>query len=115
MPKKNDVTTNTSQSLDYDEGDGETNNNDDDISDEDYEFEKMSHIRRQSPSLSQILIVYQLVGKREFILSRNGTKKFYNKVRQYQELSQLEKQDDINFGSRMEKSAEIICKLAAIS
>ncbi|CAF3230326.1 unnamed protein product [Rotaria sp. Silwood2] len=92
MPKKNDVTANTSQSLDYDEGDDETNDNDDNISEEDYEFEKMSHIRRWSPSLSQILI-----------------------VRQYQELSQLEKKDDINFGSRMGKSAEIICKLAAIS
>ncbi|CAF4822880.1 unnamed protein product [Rotaria sp. Silwood1] len=115
MPKKNDVTINTSESLDYDEDDDETNDNDDDISDEDYEFEKTSHTRRQSPSLSQILIVCQLVGKRQFILSRNGTKKFYNKVRQYQELSQLEKQNDVNFGSRMGKSAEIICKLAAIS
>ncbi|CAF5210098.1 unnamed protein product, partial [Rotaria magnacalcarata] len=36
-------------------------------------------------------------------------------VRQYQELSQIEKSDDVNYGSRMGKSAEILCKLAAIS
>lgn len=42
-------------------------------------------------------------------------KKFYNKVRQYQELSQVEKQEVVNFGSRMGKSAEILCELAAIS
>lgn len=66
------------------------------------------------PSITQLLIVAKLIGKREFILSRRGTKKFLNKVRQYQELSQLNKSNDVNYGSRFGKAAEILCKLAAI-
>ncbi|CAF1208637.1 unnamed protein product [Rotaria sordida] len=72
-------------------------------------------MKENLPSLAQILIVARLIGKREFVLSRNGTKKFYNKIRQYQELSQLEKSDDVNYGSRIGKSAEILCKLAGTS
>ncbi|CAF4275616.1 unnamed protein product [Rotaria magnacalcarata] len=114
MPKRKESTANIPESLDYDDVDDENNDLDDDISDDDYEMEKRNNTNKNLPSLSQILIVSQLLGKREFILSRNGTKKFYSKVRQYQELSQLEKQDDVNYGSRMGKSAEILCKLAAI-
>ncbi|CAF2088574.1 unnamed protein product [Rotaria magnacalcarata] len=115
MPKRKESTANIPESLDYDDVDDENNDLDDDISDDDYEMEKRNNTNKNLPSLSQILIVSQLLGKREFILSRNGTKKFYSKVRQYQELSQLEKQDDVNYGSRMGKSAEILCKLAAIA
>ncbi|CAF1086183.1 unnamed protein product, partial [Rotaria sordida] len=80
--------------------------------DDDYETEQNSN--HNLPTLSQILIICRLIGKRKFILSRNGTKKFYNKIRQYQELSQIEKPNDVNYGSRMGKSAEILCKLVAV-
>ncbi|CAF4053549.1 unnamed protein product [Rotaria magnacalcarata] len=116
MPRKKDLTINLPQSLDYDDAEDDNNDIEDDMSDDEYELEKqLNNIKRNLPSLSQILIVCHLLGKREFVLSRNGTKKFYNKVRQYQELSQIEKSDDVNYGSRMGKSAEILCKLAAIS
>ncbi|CAF1677681.1 unnamed protein product [Rotaria magnacalcarata] len=136
MPTKKDLTINLPQSLDYDDAEDDNNDIEDDMSDDEYELEKqlnnikrnlpslddeyelekqLNNIKRNLPSLSQILIVCHLLGKREFVLSRNATKKFYNKVRQYQELSQIEKSDDVNYGSRMGKSAEILCKLAAIS
>lgn len=115
MPKKNGVIINNSELLDYDDGEDDANDRDNDISDDDCDCQESNQIQKRYPSLSQILMVCQLIGKRKFVLSRNGTKRFYNKVRQYQELSQIEKHDDINFGSRMGKSAEIICKLAAIS
>jgi hypothetical protein len=114
MPKKNKTVVNLSQSLDYDEVD-DNDDVEEDISDNEYETEKSTKINQNLPSLSQILIVSRLIGKREFILSQNGTKKFYNKVRQYQELSQIDKIDDVNYGSRMAKAAEILCKLAGIS
>jgi hypothetical protein len=114
MPKKNKTVVNLSQSLDYDEID-DNDDVEEDISDNEYETEKSTKINQNLPSLSQILIVSRLIGKREFILSQNGTKKFYNKVRQYQELSQIDKIDDVNYGSRMAKAAEILCKLAGIS
>jgi len=71
-------------------------------------------MKKNVPSLTQILIVCRLLGKRELVLTRNGTKKFYNKVRQFQELSEVDKPNDVNYGARMGKSAEILCKLAAI-
>ena len=113
--KKNKSVVNLSQSLDYDDVDDNDNDVEEDISDNEYETEKSNKINQNLPSLSQILIVSCLIGKREFILSRNGTKKIYNKVRQYQELSQIDKIDDVNYGSRMAKAAEILCKLAGIS
>ena len=113
--KKNKSVVNLSQSLDYDDVDDNDNDVEEDISDNEYETETSNKINQNLPSLSQILIVSRLIGKREFILSRNGTKKIYNKVRQYQELSQIDKIDDVNYGSRMAKAAEILCKLAGIS
>ncbi|CAF3932869.1 unnamed protein product [Rotaria sp. Silwood1] len=115
MPNKKDSTLNTPQSLDYNDIDDEDNDNEEDLSDEEYESERLNSIKENLPSLTQILIVARLIGKREFVLSRNGTKKFYNKIHQYQELSQREKSDDVNYGSRLGKSAEILCKLAGIS
>jgi hypothetical protein len=116
MPKKNEVNLNLSQSIEYEEvDDGDDDDQyDDDISDDDYETEQKVNSNHNLPTLCQILIICRLIGKRNFILSRNGTKKFYNKVRQYQELSQIEKPNDVNYGSRMGKSAEILCKLVAI-
>ncbi|CAF4451165.1 unnamed protein product, partial [Rotaria sp. Silwood2] len=115
MPKRTEGSVNFSQSIDYDDSDSDGNENEDNISDNDYEVEKSNKIHENLPSLSQILIVARLLGKREFILCRNGTKKFFNKVRQYRELSQFDKSNDVNFGSRMGKAAEILCKLAAIA
>ncbi|CAF1686737.1 unnamed protein product, partial [Adineta ricciae] len=119
MRKKNEIHFNSSQTIEYDELDddnanGNDQNDDDDISDDDYQTEQKETSNQNLPSLCQILIVVRLFEKRKFVLSRNGTKKFYNKVRQYQELSQMEKPDDVNYGSRMGKSAEILCKLVAI-
>lgn len=117
MPKKNEINLNLSQSIEYDDvdehqiGDDEY---DDDISDTDYETEQEENLIHNLPTLCQILIISRVIGKRIFVLSRNGTKKFYNKIRQYQELSQIEKPNDIIYGSRMGKSAEISCKLVAI-
>ncbi len=115
MPKEKETNINVSQSIEYDETDEDRDDFDEDISDDDYETEQSNNIHQNLPSLSQILIVARLIGKRELILSRDGTKKIYNKVRQYQELSQINKPDDVNYGSRMGKAAEILCKLAAIS
>jgi len=106
---------NSEQILDYDDGEDDNNDLEEDMSDNEYDSEKSKKINQNFPSLTQILIVSRLIGDRQFILSRNGTKKFYNKVRQYQELSQIDKVDDVNYGSRMAKAAEILCKLAAIS
>ncbi|CAF1253382.1 unnamed protein product [Adineta ricciae] len=120
MPKKNEIHFNSSQTIEYDELDDDNangndqNDDDDDISDDDYQTEQKETSNQNLPSLCQILIVVRLFEKRKFVLSRNGTKKFYNKVRQYQELSQMEKPDDVNYGSRMGKSAEILRKLVAI-
>ncbi|CAF1472691.1 unnamed protein product, partial [Rotaria sp. Silwood1] len=113
--RRKDSTLNTPQSLDYNDIDDEDNDNEEDLSDVEYESERLNSIKENLPSLTQILIVARLIGKREFVLSRNGTKKFYNKIHQYQELSQREKSDDVNYGSRLGESAEILCKLAGIS
>lgn len=115
MPKKNESKLNNSNTLEYDDVNDDNNDEDEDISDNEYNNEKTNKIDPHLPSLTQILIVSRLIGKRIFHLSRTGTKKFHNKVRQYQELSQTEKSNDINYGSRMGKSAEILCKFAAIT
>ncbi|CAF3129238.1 unnamed protein product [Rotaria sp. Silwood2] len=115
MPKKNDSKLNYSHTLEYDDVNDDNNDEDEDISDNEYNNESTNRLDQHLPSLIQILIVSRLIGKRIFHLSRTGTKKFYNKVRQYQELSQIDKPDDINYGSRMCKSAEILCKFAAIA
>lgn len=116
MPKQTNSTTNLPQSLDYDNSEDDDNDIDSDISDDEYETENnFNQFQTNSISLTQILIIARLLGKREFVLSRNGTKKFYNKVRQYQEQSKLEKPNDVNYGSRMGKAAEILCKLTAIT
>ncbi|CAF3345808.1 unnamed protein product, partial [Rotaria socialis] len=115
MPKTNHSTLNYSHTLEYDDANDDNNDEDEDISDNEYNNESTNRIDQHLPSLTQIFIVSRLIGKRIFHLSRTGTKKFYNKIRQYQELSQIDKPDDINYGSRMGKSAEILCKFAAIA
>ncbi|CAF4331108.1 unnamed protein product, partial [Adineta steineri] len=97
MPKKKEAKLNYSQTLEYDDANDDNNDEDEDISDDEYNNEKMNKIDQHLPSLTQILIVSYLIGKRIFHLSRTGTKKFYNKVRQYQELSDIDKPNDINF------------------
>ncbi|KAF9760595.1 hypothetical protein NGRA_3095 [Nosema granulosis] len=113
MPKKEHSNMNFAQSLDYDQDDD--TDQEDNLSEEDLHVEKFATIDQNLPCISQILIVSRLLGKRQFCLSRNGTKKFLNKVRQFQELSQVGKADDLNYGSRMGKAAEILCKLSALS
>lgn len=118
IPRTEHLKVNYSNQLEYDDETNDTNkdeDDDDDISDNEFSKEKNNKIDERLPSLTQILIVSRLIGKRSFHLSRIGTKKFHNKVRQYQELSQMEKSNDINYGSRMGKAAEILCKLAAIA
>jgi len=115
MPKNAKLVMNFSQSIEYDEDDEGEDDPDEDISDDDYQIEQTIDFNRNLASLSQIVIVCRLLGKREFVLGRRGTKTFYNKVRQYQELSQIDKPGDINYASRMGKGAEILCKLAALS
>ncbi|CAF1503437.1 unnamed protein product, partial [Adineta steineri] len=107
--------SNYSQTLEYDDANDDNNDEDEDISDDEYNNEILNKIDQHLPSLTQILIVSYLIGKRMFHLSRTGTKTFYTKVRQYQELSEIDKPNDISFGSRMGKSAEILCKFAAIA
>ena len=114
MPKKSESTIPQPQSLDYDDDLDQNDNIEDDISDDEYNTENLNNIKQNQPSLTQILIVCRLLGKREFILSRIGTKKFHDKVRQFQELSEQDNSNDVNYGARMGKSAEILCKLSAI-
>jgi hypothetical protein len=115
MPKKDESTLNFSQTIEYDDVNDENNGDEEDISDNEFNTEKNNKIDQRLPSLTQIFIVARLIGNRVFHLSRIGTKKYHDKVRQYQELSHVEKPNDINYGSRMGKGAEILCKLAAIS
>lgn len=114
LPKKIETTINISHSIEY-ESEEDTNEDEENISDSEYEIETSNEIDHNLPSISQVLIVAKLIGKREFVLSRNGTKKFLNKVKQYQELSHVNKSNDVNYGSRIGKAAEILCKFAAIS
>ena len=112
LPHKGQLSIKSSQSIEYDDVDDDVNADEESISDSDYEAEKSNTFEQNVASISQILIVARLLGKREFILCRNGTKKFLNKVRQYQELSQIHKANDVNYGARMGKAAEILCKIA---
>lgn len=114
MPKKIEGSLNFSQSIGYDDSDDDIDDDEDYSNDNDSELELPKTIRQSLPTLTQILMVARLLGKHEYTLSRTGTKKFFNKVRQYQELSQIDKPNDVNYGSRMGKAAEILCKLAAI-
>lgn len=111
-----DSNTNKSQSLDYHNDNNDDNDDsEEDISDDECQTRTANNINRSLPSLTQILIVCHLLGERTFILSRHGTKKFHNKIRQYHELAQHDDTDDINYASRIGKAAEILSKLAAIS
>ena len=115
MPKKKESTMVQPQTLEYDNNENDAYDIENDISDDEYEMENVNSMKQNQPSFTQILIVCRLLGTREFILSRNGNKKFYQKVRQYQELSEYENTTDVNYGARMGKSAEILCKLAGIT
>ncbi|CAF4568674.1 unnamed protein product [Rotaria sp. Silwood2] len=106
--------TNISQSTNYSDSDDDNNGSENDISDSDYEDETSNKIYEHLPSVSQISMVARLIGKREYVLCRNGTKKFFKKLCQYQELAQIDKANDVNYGSRMGQAAEILCKLAGI-
>jgi hypothetical protein len=116
MPKSADKTNNTSYIVEYDDMNTENDDDEDDedISDNEYNHETNNKINPTLPSLTQIFIVSYLMGKRTFVLSRTGTKKFHNKIRQFQELSHIDKPQDINYGSRMGKSAEILSKLSGL-
>jgi hypothetical protein len=116
MPKRDETTPNMSYTVEYDDMNNENENDDDDedISDNEFNDETNNQINPTLPSLTQIFIVSYLIGKRTFVLSRTGTKKFHNKIRQFQELSQIDKPQDVNYGSRMGKSAEILSKLAGL-
>lgn len=113
MPKKTNVVVDVAQSIDYEND--EESDQDEDLNDEDIKTENSQESNNFSSNLAQILIIAHIFGKRNYRLKRNGTKKFLNKVRQMQELSQLDKIGDVNYGSRMGKGAEILCKLSALA
>ncbi|CAF1958740.1 unnamed protein product [Rotaria magnacalcarata] len=116
IPKKNDLNSIKSQTLDYHNDNNDDNDDsEEDISDDEYGTTTAKNMNQNQPSLTQILIVCRLLGDRIFTLSRHGTKKFNNKIRQYQELAQHDDSDDINYASRIGKAAEILCKIAGIS
>lgn len=111
MPKKTNEVIDFTKPIDYESE--EDSDYDDDLEDDDMRTENCGAINHFPFILSQILIICKLLGERHFRLHRIGTKKFLNKVRQMQELSQVVKIGDINYGSRMGKGAEILCKIAA--
>lgn len=113
MPNKTNVVVDFTQLIDYENEDD--SDQDEDLNDDDIRTEKSETPIHFSSTLAQILIIARLLDKRRFCLSRNGTKKFLNKVRQMQELSQVAKIGDVNYGSRMGKGAEILCKLSALA
>ncbi|CAF3275618.1 unnamed protein product [Rotaria sp. Silwood2] len=76
--------TNITQLTNYSDSDDENNGSENDISDSDYEDETSNKIYEHLP------------------------------ICQYQELSQIDKPNDLNYGSRMGKAAEILCNLTAI-
>lgn len=110
MPKKIDLILDVNESIDYED---DVEDEETDLIDEELPSKCASNDKLPN-ALSQILIVVKLLGIREYTLSKKGTKKFLNKVRQMQELSQIEKTDDLNYGSRLGKGAEILCKLSAL-
>ena len=99
-------------SIDYDDG---GTSEEDDLSDDEMSLQSQRNTNPHNSTLTQIMIITHLIGQRQYSLSRYGTKKFFNKVRQMQDLSQIEKTGDLNYGSRMGKGAEILCKLSALS
>lgn len=113
MPKKSNIVLDVSDELGYDSD--EYSDHEDDLNDIDLMNEKLPNVNNVIQTFAQILIISHMIGQKQFTLSRYGTKKFLDKVRQFQELSQIDKMDDINYGSRMGKSAEILCKLAALA
>ena len=113
MPKKTNEVIDFAKPIDYESE--EDSDYDDDLEDDDMRTENCEAINHFPLTLSQILIICKLLGERRFRLHRSGTKKFLNKVRQMQELSQVVKIGDINYGSRMGKGAEILCKIAALA
>lgn len=113
MPKKSNVVVDFTKPIDYETE--EDSDNDGDLDDEDLKNDNYEATNNLPIILAQILIICQLFGKRVFRLHRKGTKKFLHKVRQMQELSQVEKIGDVNYGSRMGKGAEILCKISALA
>lgn len=113
LPKKSNVLLDVSDELGYDSDDD--SDREEDLNDIDLMNEKIPKINHVIQRFTQILIIAHMLGKKDFILSRYGTKKFLTKVRQFQELSQLDKMNDIDYSSRMGKCAEILCKLAALA
>lgn len=113
MPNKTNVVVDFAQLIDYENE--EDSDQDEDLNDDDIRTETTETPNHFSSTLAQIFIIVHLLGKRQYRLNRNGTKKFLNKVRQMQELSQVDKIGDVNYGSRMGKGAEILCKLAALA
>lgn len=113
MPKRTNVVVDFTKPIDYETE--EDSDHDGDLEDEDVKNENHEETNNLPITLAQILIICHLFGKRQFRLHRNGTKKFLHKVRQMQELSQVEKIGDINYGSRMGKGAEILCKISALA
>ena len=115
MPKKPNVIFNVSDALDYESDDENSDREEKDLDDIDLLSEKIPKFNQPIQQISQILIICHMLGEKQYVLSRYGTKKFLNKVRQYQELSQLDQLNDINYSSRMGKAAEILCKLGALA
>lgn len=113
MPKKSNIILESTCSLEFD--DATDSDQDEDLSDEDMINKRKEARKDDLPSLAQILIVVHLLGDRHYVLSQYGTKKFLNKVREMQELSQVERSNDVNYGSRMGKSTEILCKISALA
>lgn len=113
MPKKTNYVVEEPYSIEIDyAGDSDR---DDDLSDEEMESNPKETIDEHLPSLTQILIIVHILGERHYTLGQYGTKKFMKKIREMQELSQVEKFNDINYGSRIGKSTEILCKLSALA
>lgn len=113
MPRKSNVLLDVSDSLEYDTD--EDSDREEDLNDVDLMNEKTPKINLVVQTFSQILIISYMLQSQRFVRSRYGTKTFLYKVRQFQELSQLDKMNDINYSSRMGKSAEILCKLGALA
>ena len=113
MPMKSNVVLDVSDELGYNTDDN--SDHEDDLNDIDLINEKVPTVNNVIQTFAQILIIAHMLGQKQLILSRYGTKRFLDKIRQFQELSQVDKVDDINYGSRMGKSAEILCKLGGLA
>lgn len=113
LPKRSNIVLDVSEELAYDTD--EDSDREEDLNEIDLMHEKVPKINHVIQTFSQILMITHMIGRKQFILSRYGTKKFLDKIRQFQELSQVDKINDINYSSRMGKSAEILCKLAGLA